>query len=688
MWLFGRRRRLRPSFSAFRSGLRLGVIAIADFFTANIALVYFIYGLSFFVLGHTLILEALSPIRLPGLNHLWILAAFGFVHGANEWMTMANVIASRIGDGESSDAARIIELSILFVSFALLIEFGIPMLNPERARLPWLYVVPVLVALIWGIVLLAYAPTLGGVGSSTWQAFGEALARYSLGLPGALLSAWAFWQTGRSWRGWQASRVGMLFAGAAVSLGLYAIFAGLVTTPAPFFPASAINTAWFLSTFNIPVQVLRALCAIAVASFLIQGYFVEGARYANTMNKLLLSLNESSRAIVARLDLGEILQLIVERARTLLSTDTSFLSLLNEEGRALQMAASVGVRTEALKRLRLELGQGLAGAAIQAGGPVIVDDYFAAAELKGRALEVLREEGIVSGIAAPMLTEGRLLGVLYVFNRRPTRFSSSDAAVLGALAAQGAVAIEHARLYQAERERVERLQQLDQLKNEFISITSHEFKTPLTVIQGWAELLRSRPISSLDEEHVRRALDSIYSEASRLADIVEKVLNVSRIESGVLPFHPRRFRLFDTVNAVVNRMAVQARQRGIEIEVYVDEALEVYSDPALVEQILVNLIGNAVKYTFDNTTIFVQASAQEGMALVSVKDQGPGIPPEDISRLFTRFVRLVRPGVPAKPGAGLGLYITKRLVEMHGGRIWVESEVGKGSSFKFTMPLA
>ena len=662
--------------------------AIADFFNTNLTIVYFVYGLSFFALGFALGLEAISPIRIPNLNHLWILAVFGLTHGLREWMDMASLISFRMTGSEIASASRIAELIVLFLSFALLLQFGIATLVDIRKYPRWPNVIPALLVFACAIYLLIYGPALGGLANPVWVAVGESLARYSLGFTGSLITALALWEAGRALRGSKAPRLEGLFTGAAIGFILYAVFAGLIVAPAPFFPASVINTVWFQDTFGIPVAVFRTFCAIAIAYFVIQGYFLEAARYAGTMNKLLISLNESSRAIVARLDLPETLEIIVKMARNLLSTDTSFVSLVAEDGSSLQVAATSGIRTEELKHLRLEFDQGLARAVIHAREPIIVDNYLATTEIKSAAADIFRQEGIISGIAAPMLDGQRLTGVLYVFNRHLTKFDTTDAAILAALSSQAAIAIEHARLYETERQRAERLQELDQLKNEFISITSHEFRTPLMVIKGWAELLRSRPAGSLKEESVQRAIDSICREADRLSDLVEKVLNVSRIESGALPFRPCPFRLFNVIDEVVQMLAVQAKPRGIQIKVEVDESIEVYADPGLIKQILVNLIGNAIKYTFDNTLIVVKASINDGNVLVAVCDQGPGIPIEQIPLLFGRFVRLARPGVPEKPGAGLGLYITKRLVEMHGGTIWVESEVGKGAMFCFTIPLS
>ncbi|MBI2954928.1 MAG: hypothetical protein HYY30_11480 [Chloroflexi bacterium] len=497
---------------------------ISDLFVENIVFIFFIYGLSFFALGFTLLLQSLSPIRLAGLNHLWLLAVFGLLHGAHEWLVMGVLIASSIpGRGNSLGPMVNLELPLLLVSFTALLQFGGSTLVDRRRWWRGLHAASLVLLAIIVAFLLAIASAVGGVRSSAWIETGQIVARYGLGLTGSLLTGWVFWQIGRSWPRMEASRVTALFTGAAISFFLYGVLAGLVGPPAPFFPASILNTVTFLATFGIPVQAVRALCAISVTYFLIRLYFLEAARYMTTA-------------------------------------------------------------------------------------------------------------------------------------------------------------------YEAEKRTVRELQDLDRLKNEFISFVSHEFRQPLSVIKGWAQYLLRPSSASLQDESVRRALDAIYRQASRLTDLVENVLNVSRIETGALPFNPRAIRLADIIDAVAEDMSVQAQARGIKIEVRVDKAVEAYADPDLTRQILVNLVSNAIKYTFENTTVFVRARAEDGVALVSVRDQGQGIPPDQLSRLFGRFVRLARPGELGQPGAGLGLYITRRLVEMQGGKIWVESEPGKGSTFYFTLP--
>lgn len=661
-----------------------GMSAIADFFSANMVFVYFVYGFAFVTMGLVLALQSLSPFRVAGITHLWLLAAFGLLHGLNEWLEMASLLGS--GTILSPGSFSVVEISILFFSYAFLLLFGIETLSTRGRRAHWLYATPPLLLLLLAS-LLVYALGPAGLENPAALTIVHALVRYSFGFPGGLLAAMALWQTGRSWRGSEASRMARLLARAGMAIAIYAILSGLIVPPAPFLPASSINTAWFLATFGVPVQAMRALCGVFAACYLVRAYVIESARSARTVNELLLSLSKTSRSVVSQLDLTETLEQIVQGARSLLSTDISFLALVTEEGQALEVSASVGERTDSLKQLRLGLDQGLAREAMRTGRPVVVEDYFATVGLEGRTLEQARGEQIKSGIASPLLKDDKLLGILYVFNRSVTRFDNTDAAVLGAFALQAAVAIEHARLYQAEKERVQRLQELDQLKSEFISIASHEFRNPLTGIKGWADVLRARA-GSLKQQQALSAIESISREASRLNDLVEKVLNVSRIESGNFAFSPCRLRLINTISVVAQQMAVQAEPRGIQMEVQVDEALVVEADPDLVEQILVNLVSNAIKYTFDNTMIDLRAEARDGMALVSVEDQGPGIPADQIPRLFGRFVRLAAPKASGPPGAGLGLYITKRLVEMHGGKIWVESEAGKGSTFYFTLPLA
>jgi PAS domain S-box-containing protein len=228
----------------------------------------------------------------------------------------------------------------------------------------------------------------------------------------------------------------------------------------------------------------------------------------------------------------------------------------------------------------------------------------------------------------------------------------------------------------------------ERAKSEFVSTVSHELRTPMTSIKGYADLLLMGAVGSLTGEQ-ERFLTIIKSNTDRLTLLVNDLLDISRIESGRLILTPRVVRIDDLIGQVITAMAARAAERELALRSDLPPVLpEVFVDPDRVIQVLTNLVGNACRYTPSGGEIVVLASAHEGEIQVSVRDTGIGISEEDQQRLFSRFFRSDDPTVQEAPGTGLGLSITKSLVEMHGGQIWVESELGHGSTFTFSLPTA
>jgi PAS domain S-box-containing protein len=224
----------------------------------------------------------------------------------------------------------------------------------------------------------------------------------------------------------------------------------------------------------------------------------------------------------------------------------------------------------------------------------------------------------------------------------------------------------------------------ESLKSELISIVSHELRTPLTALQGFSELLLTREASSDD---ARLWTKTIHEEAKRLAKILDDLLNVSRIEAGAIKLHIAPTAIEDVIQQVVSLFAAQSSRHEFVLDVQ-EADVEVSADRERLMQILDNLLSNAVKYTPGGGSIRVAASTRDGAAVVSVADDGIGIPDEELPKLFTRFHRVDSPDRVSIRGTGLGLYITQQLVTLHGGTISVESAVGRGSTFTFTLPLA
>lgn len=240
------------------------------------------------------------------------------------------------------------------------------------------------------------------------------------------------------------------------------------------------------------------------------------------------------------------------------------------------------------------------------------------------------------------------------------------------------------------------LRKIDAMKSEFVSIASHELRTPLAAIKNAVQLMLSGKTGEINE-HQSKFLSMAERNINRLTNILNDLLNLSRIESGKIDLKFQNLELERVIELTASSLKPQAEVKSIQIEAEVFEPLPaVYGDPEKIEQILTNLIGNAIKFTPEGGKIIVRANlipkGEKGgygdQVAVSVKDTGIGIPPEHLSAIFEKFHQVEGSLHRSVSGTGLGLAITKGLVEAHQGKIWVESEVGKGSAFTFTLPLA
>ncbi|MBM3940714.1 MAG: HAMP domain-containing histidine kinase [SAR202 cluster bacterium] len=227
------------------------------------------------------------------------------------------------------------------------------------------------------------------------------------------------------------------------------------------------------------------------------------------------------------------------------------------------------------------------------------------------------------------------------------------------------------------------LREVDRVKDNFMSIAAHELRTPLTTLYGFSELLLTRQVQPAQQ---RKWLESIHDETHRLSTLVDDLLNVSRIESGALTLRKDRLSMAEVVASALRAYGEMPATHALQVDV--PETLpEIVGDHDKLVQIIVNLVSNAVKYSPNGGAVVVTARHFAGTVELRVRDQGLGIAPEDQAKLFTTFYRVQRPETKKVPGTGIGLYIVKSLVEIMGGRVWIESEVGKGSMFAFTVPV-
>ncbi|RLC91628.1 MAG: hypothetical protein DRI77_13630 [Chloroflexi bacterium] len=281
----------------------------------------------------------------------------------------------------------------------------------------------------------------------------------------------------------------------------------------------------------------------------------------------------------------------------------------------------------------------------------------------------------------PIRYEDRMVGLLDLRRDDNALFHADRVQFAGQLAGHAAMAIENARLY-------EQVQQANRAKTEFVSFVAHELRTPMTSIRGYAEMLLKGMFGELAAQQ-EQFVQTICSNIKRMQVQVSDLQDVSRIESGYLALEMQPMALQDALAEALQSTQgqVKARSQQLMLEVPGDLPL-VYADSARLTQILINLLSNAYKYTPEGGDINVRAWSQDGYVSCVVSDTGIGMSPEDLEKLFTKFFRSENPAVRDMPGTGLGLCITKSLVELQGGEIKVESQLGKGTTFTFTIPVA
>jgi PAS domain S-box-containing protein len=312
--------------------------------------------------------------------------------------------------------------------------------------------------------------------------------------------------------------------------------------------------------------------------------------------------------------------------------------------------------------------------------PELTEPILAAAFPDPEKLKLVRGLGLRSAMIVPMVAHERTLGAIsFASAESRRRYARADLALAEDLARRAALAVDNARLYREAKE-------VNRLKDEFLATLSHELRTPLTAILGWAGLLRS---VKLDDETAANAIETIERNARSQKQLIDDLLDASRIITGKLRLEARPTPLAPVVEAAVESMRPAARSKGIELNVTLDGgALVVAGDPERLQQIVWNLLSNALKFTPREGRVEVALTREGGGALISVSDTGVGIAPEFLPLVFERFRQADASTTRAYGGLGLGLSIVRHLVGLHGGRVSAESEgVGRGATFRVRLPL-
>jgi signal transduction histidine kinase len=398
------------------------------------------------------------------------------------------------------------------------------------------------------------------------------------------------------------------------------------------------------------------------------------------------ALSEVIRAVSSSLDLREVLDTVARRAITLSASDGCGIFEVRPGGRGFDVVVSEGLSAQILDGVRavdMDLRQGTFGRATETGRPIQIPDVAEAREYPFRALFLA--EGLRAILTVPMGGEGVARGIVLV-RRTAGDFDERVVNLIKALANQSSVAIANAHLFREVQDKGRQLEIANRHKSEFLANMSHELRTPLNAIIGFSEVLLKRMFGPLNEKQ-EDYLQDVLSSGRHLLSLINDILDLSKVEAGRMELELGRFDLPQALQDTLILVRERATRHGIALDLHVDPDLGAFvGDERKIKQVLLNLVSNAVKFTPEGGSVEVRAVPTDGVVEVSVSDTGIGIAPEDHEAIFEEFRQVGSDYAHKREGTGLGLTLARKFVELHGGRIWVKSQPGHGSTFTFSLP--
>src|SRR5262245_8985935 len=403
----------------------------------------------------------------------------------------------------------------------------------------------------------------------------------------------------------------------------------------------------------------------------------------------LRALGEVGQAISSTLDLQTVLSTIVARATQLSGTDAGVIYESAEPREVLVPSATEHLEAEIVETMLatpVRKGEGATGRLAEVQEPIQVPDVSAVPAAQSRVREAFVRAGYQALLAVPLIRQGHLLGSLAVLRKTTGAFHPEVIELLRTFATRSALAIQNARLFREIEEKSRELEAASRHKSEFLANMSHELRTPLNAIIGFSEVLSEGMFGEINEKQTEY-LNDILESGRHLLSLINDILDLSKIEAGRMELEATDFDLPSAIENALILVRERAGRRGITLGREIDERLgTIRADERKVKQVLLNLLSNALKFTPEGGRIDVRAGLQDGVAEISVTDTGVGIAPEDQEAVFEEF-RQVGTAAKKVEGTGLGLALSRKFIELHGGRIWVKSHVGEGSTFTFTLPV-
>ncbi len=403
----------------------------------------------------------------------------------------------------------------------------------------------------------------------------------------------------------------------------------------------------------------------------------------NERNDHLERLLEVVRGLTTAPDLDSFLQTIIAEASEMTESELASILEYDAEAKELRFLSTIWFDRDVLRPMGVPLEGSVAGEVFRKGQPLIIQDTKAD-QRHFKVVDRVTKHETRSLAAVPVMVRGEIIGVLEALNKRDdAHYTEEDLTILATLAALAAQAMQNVHLERNVRKARIELAELERLKTDFIAITSHELRTPLGLILGHATFLKEL----IDKEHESQ-LDTIIKNATRLKEIVENLSDVDNVQTGSARVRSNKVSMSRIAEDVVLTFQDEARSKNITlIKEWSDLPYFIEADGVKVNIALSNLVKNALQFTNPGGNVRITVAEDSGYTKVSVSDNGIGVPARDLPRLFDRFFQVEEHLTRRHGGMGLGLAVAKSMVELHGGRIWVESEEGKGSTFTFLLPI-
>ncbi len=402
----------------------------------------------------------------------------------------------------------------------------------------------------------------------------------------------------------------------------------------------------------------------------------------------LKALGEVGRAVSSSLDLQKVLDTIVAHAVELSDSDAGTIWVRDEDSGDFRIMATRGFSEAHIQEMRKFTRPPPGGAsyqAMQSRAPVEISDVLGAPGTSPLR-DLQAKEGFQAHLAVPLIREDEVIGTLVISRKTPGPFGEEMIDLLQTFATQSVLPIQNARLFQDIEEKGRQIEIASRHKSQFLANMSHELRTPLNAILGYTELILDE-IYGPAPEKVREVLERVTTNGRHLLGLINDVLDLSKIEAGELELSVDAYSMADVVHTVVTATESLAKEKDLALSVTTAPDLpNGEGDERRIAQVLLNLVGNAIKFT-DQGTVAITVGTENGAFEVEVVDTGPGITEADQKEIFEEFHQIDSSNTKEKAGTGLGLAIAKRIVEMHGGRIWVKSSPGQGSTFGFSIPL-